>query len=305
MVQPGCIGLLQGVDCVWSTTPLQNLLPRMSIVALVTLGAPAAFAACPAPSTSVDVIEAVELAADAYRSADLEGFIETTSKMEALLPCLQEPLPRNVVANVHRMMGLRAFVDRKQEKSESAFGAARVIEPSYRFPETMVPPGHPIMGNYEAFDISQVPVKEVPTPEGGYFQFDGRPTFERPVNLPTVAQLFDGEGAVEVTSYLWPADGMFDYVAGAPATDPGTVIIDTSPKGPNLPLTIGAGGAALTAGVLYGVAASAAGKFNSPNAPYDDGAKLRAQTNTFLLASGGVGVIAVGLGVGAVVAGKW
>jgi len=286
-------------------TILLNHIPVVSLLALMTLASPAAFAACPTPSTAVDVIEAAEQSVAKYEAADLQGFMDTTSNLESLLPCLQEPLPRNVAANVHRMMGLRAFVDRKPDKSESAFGAARVIEPSYRFPETMIPPGHPIMTNYEALDIAEVPTKVVPDPEGGYFQFDGRPGTERPVNLPTVAQLFNGDGAVEVTAYLWPAEGMFDYTVGTPASAPGTIIIDPTPKGPNLPLAIASGGAAVTAGVMYGIAASAASKFNSPGTPYADGPKLQTQTNTFLLASGGAGVIAVGLGVGAVVAGTW
>ena len=203
------------------------------------------------------------------------------------------------------MMGLRAFIDKKEEKAHAAFGAARAIEPAYRFPETMVPPGHPIMKSYEALDVLKVETREVPPPEGGYFHFDGRPGLDRPVNLPSIAQLFDADGGVEITAYLWPADGMFDYTIGKPAAIPGTEIVDTPRKGPNLALTIGAGGAALTSGILYGVAASAAGKFNSPTTDYEDGPKLRAQTNTFLVASGGLGVIAIGMGVGAVVAGQW
>src|SRR5688572_27820706 len=99
---------------------------RRLLGAILALGASApgiAHAACDRPATAVDVIEAAEASADAYGNADLMGFIDTTSKLEALLPCLQEPLPRNVSANVHRMMGLRAFVDQKRDKADAAFGA--------------------------------------------------------------------------------------------------------------------------------------------------------------------------------------
>lgn len=263
-------------------------------------------AACPTPATAVNIIEASESSAQAYQDADLNRFIETTSKLEELIPCLAEPLPRNVAAGVHRMMGLRAFIDRKGEKSEAAFGAARVIESAYRFPETMVPPGHPIMVAYESLDVSDPPTKSVPSAEGGYFQFDGRPGFERPVTLPTVTQLFNADGGVEVSAYLWPADGMFDYIVGSPAVLSGQdTAIDFRKKGPNLPLAISAAGSGLAAGVLYGLASGKNAQFNSPGAPYEDGASLRASANTYALASGSAGVVAVGLVVGSVVAGKW
>jgi len=286
-----------------------NLFFRPFIVMLTSsayFASPAA-AACPESATAVDVIEVAEASARAYEAADLQGFVATSSRLEEMLPCLAEPLPRNVAANVHRMMGLRAFVDQRQEKSTAAFGAARSIEPSYRFPETMVPAGHPIMGNYEAVDVSSVATREVPAPAEGYLHFDGRPATERPTDLPTIAQLFDTEGAVEDTAYLWPGDGLFEYAerTGPASTPVPTPISSTQRRGPNLPLAVGAGGAAITSAVLYGVAASASSKFNSPATPYEDGPKLRAQANSFLVASGGVGVVALGLGVGAVVAGQW
>ena len=128
-------------------------------------------AACPSPSTAVDIIEAAEASAEAYRNADLLEFVKTTTRLEAGVPCLAEPLPRNVVAQVHRMMGLRAFVDQKTEKAEQAFGAARGIEPAYRFPETMVPPGHPIMNAYESMSVDTLATKPVPSAAGGYFHF--------------------------------------------------------------------------------------------------------------------------------------
>jgi hypothetical protein len=279
------------------------------LIVLTALGvAPAtAQAACPTTTTVIDLIEVSESSATAYEAADLQGFIETSSRLDSTLPCVSEPIPRNVAANIHRMMGLRAFVDQKKEKSVGAFGAARAIEPSYRFPETMVPQGHPIMAGYEAMDISAVASKEVRKPAEGYLHFDGRPGSVRSVELPTVAQLFDGEGAVSVTAYLWPSDGMFDYAEAS--ADVVEITKNPAPiagrRGPNVPLVLSAGGAAVLSGVFYGVAASASGKFNSPATPYEDGPKLRAQTNTFLLASGGVGVAAIGLGIGAVVAGQW
>lgn len=286
---------------------------RLAFVVVSAMGwvSNVARAACDVPSTVIDVIEAAEVSADAYGNADLMGFIETTSRLEALLPCLQEPVPRNVAASVHRMMGIRAFVDKKKDRAEAAFGAARAIEPRYRFPETMVPPGHPMMSSYGALALESLTTVEVPTPAGGYLHLDGRPTTDRPVEHATLVQRFEGDGSVGATAYLWPSDAMIEYRPGEPVAPVGPVpaappaLPTAVRRGPNLPMLIGAGGSAVAATVLYGLGASSASAFRDPAAPYEDGTRLRARTNTLAIASGGAGVVALGLGVGAVVAGRW
>lgn len=280
----------------------------VAAAAMVIAASPAAAQDCPKPTTAVDVIEHSEASADAYKNADLVGFVTHTTQLEAAIFCLAEPLERNLIANVHRMLGLRAFVDQKATKAQQAFGAARGMEPAYRFPETMVSPDHPVMEAYNALPEAQLSDKKpVPSAAGGYFHFDGRPALERPVNVPTVAQLFNGDGAVQRSAYLWPTDGMFDYVQGDPALPPGTVpgTIDTRPRGPNVPLAASAGGAAVLSGVAYAIAASSAAKYNSGETPYADGAKLVSTNHTFTVVSGGAGAAALGLGIGAVVAGRW
>ena len=265
-----------------------------------------AWADCPLPKTAVDVIEEAEASAEAYKNADLVGFVKHTTQLEAVVVCLGEPLDRNVAASVHRMMGLRAFIDQKGEKSEQAFGAARSIEPNYRFSETMIPQGHPIMKAYEAMPADQFDeLKDVEAAADGYFQFDGRTGLQRPVNVPVVAQLFDGNGAVRTSSYLWPTDGMFDYERGDAANPDSVLTLDTRKRGPNVPLAASAGGAAVLSGVAYAVAASSAAKYRSAETPYADGPGLVSTNHTFTVVAGGAGVAAVGLGVGAILAGRW
>lgn len=280
---------------------------RTSILALTVAGLlpMAARAECPLPKTAIDVIEEAEASAEAYKNADLVGFVKHTTQLEATVVCLGEPLDRNVAASVHRMMGLRAFVDQKTDKSKQAFGAARGIEPNYRFSETMIPPGHPIMDSYQAMAEDEIKkTKDVEEAAGGYFQFDGRTGLQRPASVPTIAQLFDSEGAVSNSSYLWPSDGMFDYERGEGFVPEG-VVIDTRPRGPNVPLAASAGGAAVLSGVAYAIAASSAAKYRSPDTPYEDGPGLVSTNHTFSVVAGGAGAAAVGLGVGAVLAGRW
>ena len=86
---------------------------------------------------------------------------------------------------------------------------------------------------------------------------------------------------------------------------PEGAFVDTRKFGPNVPLAASAGGAAVVSGVAYAIAASAAAKYRSPDTPYADGPGLVSTNHTFTVVAGGAGAAAVGLGVGAVLAGRW
>jgi hypothetical protein len=278
-------------------------------------------AQCTETTSTQDLVTAMEKAEGAFADVDLPGFKAATDGVRALLPCMAEPIPRNVIATVHRMQGMRAFVDREPDQSTQAFAAARAIEPGYRFPEMLVPAGHPMLRDYEAIPVDDAPVISVAPPLSGYLQFDGRSGTDRPTGWPTVVQLVGADGAIAETAYAWPADPLPDYEpapggkVGRPstvATGPGTV--GPSPEAPSsagggvgvsIPLAIAGGAAVITSAVLYGVAAGASGQYHDETTPYGDLDQLRGRTNGLQAASVGVGVAALGVGVTAVVVGKW
>ncbi len=285
-----------------------------SILAL--LFAPSvAGAACTAGAGTQEVTAAVERAEGAFGNVDIEEFNAATDAMAALLPCVNEVIPRNTAASIHRMQGLRAFVDRDPERATQAFAAARTIEPAYRFPELLVPEGHPVLRDYDAIPIDAPVVVEIPKPAGGYIQVDGRTAYERPTAWPVLVQIVSDEGAVRDTAYLRPSDPLPQYTVeekvSRPVAAAGTDTVGGGPEpvpvtvGPSVPIAALGGVALITSGVMYLVANGASKAYHDPSTAYTELDGLRSRTNSMQVASVGLAAAGAGIGVTAVVVGQW
>ena len=286
---------------------------------------------CGASSTTADLQDAIEEAQVRLAELDIAAFKEATHGIERLVPCLRESLPAHLAAEVHRTRAILLFGER-DPSSSWVFAAARAIEPGYAFPTTLIPEGNPVREAYGRVDLSEGKTVAVPPPASGHLQFDGTSALERPIRWPTIVQVFDATGRVAVTAYLAPSDPLPPYpvstapVAAAPVPvppAPGTTAdsataASTRPPPPaplprvrpprtpaehplRLPLVMGAGAAAVTSGVLYGVAGMSHAAFESESTADEDLSALRSRTNGLIVASALTGTAAIGLGVGAAV----
>lgn len=262
--------------------------------------------ACDQPVDTAELQAVMEQAEAAYGALDLAGFTSATDQLRAELPCLSDPIARPVAAHLHRMQGLRAFVDQESEHAKLAFAAARAIQPSYRFPETFIPTGNPVLVVYDAVPLTMGTTDTAPAlADDGYWGFDGRSSDQRPENWPTVAQRFDGSGGVADTAYLWPGDplplpdgALAPVPPPLPTPDPASTPAPASSGGS--PVLLGAAAStALVAGVVYYAAWRANRNFYAEGISdaeiQDHYGKARKRTAL----AGGVGAVSLGLGLGA------
>lgn len=278
-------------------------MPLLAPMLVLAFALPAqALESCPeGPERSVqELSDGLDGALDAYAAADVDAFLERTNELNAMLPCLAEPISRDVAAAAHRIRGMRAFIDRQPVVARNAFSAARALEPAYSFPTSLVPEGHPLAKAYA--HAPEAPTTDPVEPaRSGHLRFDGRRSNDRPTSRNTVAQLLDREGGVTRTAYLLPAEPMFPYEPGRPDSGASG---DGSGMGLSVPLAIGAGAAAVLASVSYGLAGASYAEYgNDPYLEHKDG--LRGRTNALVGLSAGLGGAALGAGIGAVVVGQW
>ncbi len=245
--------------------------------------------ACPEPRSTADLRSSLELAQSKFSSLDVAGFQTAIDSANADLPCLSDKLTRNLAAEYHRFRGLEAFVDKDPAQSTLSFAAARSIEPGYRFPESFVPPGNPVLAEYSAIDIDAGESDTVGAPKVGRIEFDGRESLERATSWPTLVQLFADDGSVTYTGYLTPGDALPEYDAKP------IVLPDGSKKGPNMGLLGGGIGGVLLSGVFYGLGASSRARWSSSETPVEDLDGLRSTTNAMQTASIAAGIVGVGL----------
>ena len=138
--------------------------------------------------------------------------------MFLLLACVSEPVPRNVAAAVHRMTGLRGFVDRDPDRSTKAFAAGRYLEPAYKFPATLVPEGHPVLRDYEAaWGARDADALAELFTEDGFVLRPGNPPAE---GRDAIREAYRGSGGpLVLRAYDFAAEGDVGWIIGGYAPD--------------------------------------------------------------------------------------
>lgn len=274
-------------------------------VALVALACSArtALADEPCAATSRDLLAAVEHAESAYASLDVDGFVAAVEQAERVFPCLIEPITRDVAAGAHRMVGLRAFIAGDRDRARLAFAAARALEPGWRFPESLFPPGHPVRTLYEDLPLTEATWIPLP-PSSAIVRVDGRTTDARPASWPALVQVFGPDGSVLASAYLWPEDPLPALpTAGLPVVQVPTLAHEPArrrvPWGWMTAAALSAGGA----GALYWSAWETKQAYET--VPYAGRDTLQQRANGLVLASGGLGVVALGSATMAVVSVRW
>ncbi|RME22682.1 MAG: hypothetical protein D6798_15240 [Deltaproteobacteria bacterium] len=293
-------------------------------VALLTT-APAAASpqpasACSARVTTADLDAALALAESAYADADLPALEAATAHAAELLPCVDAIVSRELAARYHRVAGLQAFVEGQEDAAERAFAAARAIDPSYRFPPELVPPGNPVLDHYRAIPVDAPKTLPVPAPAEARIYFDGVETLQRPLSWPSVVQLAEDDGTVIATAWVEANGELPAYrpegvaVAAPPSDLPATADAATdlaatpSPSpGPSAmsrkwPWVAGSAAMAVTTGALFAASRSAASTYYDPQTTGEEElSTLRSRANGLLFASAGTAAATVGLGVVAIV----
>lgn len=188
------------------------MLRRPLLLGLLLAGLPAARAAtCPDRATLSELNRSMERAETAYGGLDLDGFMSASEALRSDLPCLGEPMTKVVAARLHRIEGLRGYVDNDRRAASQSFAAARQIDPAYSFPDTLVPEGYPEFELYNAIDLSLGASQKVDPMIDGYVLFDGVVGNARPTDWATIVQVIDEEGDINVTTYLRPGMPMPSY----------------------------------------------------------------------------------------------
>jgi hypothetical protein len=302
----------------------RTLLPILFLSAGFAGAAPALAAdtTCPALTLGSSLRTAAEEAQAAFGATKVPEFQAAIAQLDALVPCLMEPVDPELAALVHRMRGLGAFIERDQDRARQAFAAARVLEPDYSWPEELIPWGHPLLGMYQAQSVDDAAFETVPPPGSGWVYMDGRPSEPRPIEWPTILQVSDAEGAVQLSSYLWPGDSLPEYSVDLVTSTVVPAPVPTQTDEPALPVTVAAtsttvrtgprpallaaaGGAAVASGVLYALAARSQDQYWDPATPHADLDVARGRTNGLVLASAGAAGLALGSGVVAFLEVQW
>lgn len=172
---------------------------------------------CPedAPAASVAQLDATLDAAElAWRDLSSNNFAWTLRLAEQQLGCLDELVEPAVAARVHRLFGLLAFAEDEGAGAErDLLRAARVLSPSYAFPEDLLGSSEAPARLYVSLSATEGPL--APAAEGHAWVYDGAGE-QRPLDRATLAQRLGPDGAPVQSVLLLPAEAL---PAETPPTD--------------------------------------------------------------------------------------
>lgn len=244
-----------------------------------------AWATCAAPVPLESLQATLSAQEAAFATLDFPAFDVNFKKLEEELPCVDHRLSSGDAARVHRMYGVAFFTQDRNGEAARSFAAARVLDPAWSFPES-VGEGTPLRGVWEQ-SLNEALGGTEDIGLRGLWIVDGIHSNRRPTGWPAVIQE-ERQGKIYTTDYLLPGEAV------------------KQPGGPPIPpyarpLGIAAGGALLaTVGLMAGAALTHQDFSNNAHTS-DELYDLQDRTNALGGAGVGMGVLAVGLGVGAVV----
>lgn len=302
------------------------------VLATVLAWSPAARAECAQPYTGEQLVADLQTANLSLRTLDEEIFAQVGKRLEEGIVCLSSAAPSPVFASAYRYIGAYRFLMKNDEAAARRwFRTAIEIDSTHRWDAAELDLAHPMRTLYEnerdaaVTGYTALEGKVLATPAGSKLFLDGRPMSDAgaTVDRPHVVQQVGATDKTLRGSWLIEGNAIpeaflrdgatFAPVAEAPVEKKGKKQKDPemvpSVAGDGLAvmkiervrppektplIVLGALGVA-GAGTVYGLSAMSRADFDAATTTAELEA-TRQQTNTLVLASGGV--LLAGLGIG-------
>jgi hypothetical protein len=247
---------------------------------------------CGEPQSREVLGAALSRAEQSFLDLDDAAFRDRFNELAGLvLPCMGDLVPPDLAARYHRLMAIHLYGLGDLESARLSIDAARAAAGDAPLAGDLLA-GHDLAAEW-ATAPAEARTHPVPEPRTGSLAFDGSNQRERPVGVPTVAQVFDAAGRAVATAYLGPRDPLPAYPA--------------IPRRRNALIAIAAGTGAAGVAAWIGAAIAHADLYataGDPGATAEDLDRLRGTTNA-LSVLGGIGIGgAIGAGTGAVLVGS-
>lgn len=257
-----------------------------------------AAAACARPSHAGDVARAASTGEAAFENMDRDAFQQARAQAEEAIPCLADLVDTAQASAIYRLEALASFLDRDHAKAVGYLRALLAASPGYDLSPDLAPEGHPLRIDFEvAQGTLPAPTKRLDPPRRGAIQVDGLASDQVPTDRPYLFQYADESGKVRVSAMVQPGQ------------EPPSYPVRRSGFGVSLrldvPLALTAGAAGIASGIAYAVASRQEHRFWDPATDPAELASLRQHANTLGYTSAGLGAVAVGSGIAAVVIGSW
>ncbi len=275
---------------------------------------------CSAPVGVLQFEEAVARAELGIQTLDAEVLGHALGEADLALPCVDGVVGVDPLARYYRASAVHRLVAGDEDASVALFRSARALQPAFKLDPTLAPPIREAWATAEPDPGTAA----LPTPSVGTWVVEGRPSATGPVGRPFVVQWLGDDGGVRATALI-EAGAAIPFGVGERVAPPSLAPAPTgsvaarAPAPVDLPapapvarerhpsrsLALGALATAVAAGAGVASAAALQEEVLSSPRPSADLSGLVVANRIVGYGAGGAAVVAVGLGAGAVLVGRW
>lgn len=165
----------------------------------------------------------------AFAALDTEGFARSAAAAHETLRCLGEAVSPAAVVELHRTDAIEAFTLQDAERTRAAFQAVLATKPDWTFPDALGGEGHPLRKHFE--EASKRPPSLMSPFDDALLTVyvNGRPSSERPANIPAVVQAATADGRVLWSGYIRAGMPLPDFAELAKEAG----VVSPVPEGPD------------------------------------------------------------------------
>lgn len=269
------------------------------LLSLVAAGpiASTAQAECPLPVAATVLAGSVGEAEAAFTQLDRALFATSTAAVERDLPCVDAVISPVLAGRIHRLSGLQAFLDRDFDAVALSLAAYRHAAGDDAGLSDLLPDGHPLHADLVVVDLASARYDPVQQPGVGRILLDGVESARRPADWATIYQRLDDQDALQLTLLLPPSVSL-------PALPVPTLVEPPHRSRTSRTLLYaGLGVGAIAGGMLATNRACYAAWQDAGGDDYRSGSAGCARATYIGTALSGVA--SAGLGLGAVLVGRW
>lgn len=208
---------------------------------ILTAAWAAPVASCPRTFDTSELSSAITAAERAFSEMNSGELAVAEGDVRARLVCIGERLDPEVLARVHRVEALSAYVTGNQAHVPAALAGVLTAEPGHDIPTSLVPEDHPIreQRRFATKLLKDGLPRPLMKPTSGWFEVDGDPDHVPTTTSASIIQQIDGQGMVIETRYVWPEDdlGAWARVDDGPAPTSPTITTTSARPMPRAALT--------------------------------------------------------------------
>ena len=274
---------------------------------LGTLGT--ARAACPADAAQVRAD--VDAAYQAYLSFDIRGFTEGEAVVQADLGCVTEPLSPSTAARIHLNEALAAVLNSDSARMVSALRGLRAAEPNFVLSTEIAPSGSDLRTLFDAAAAFGAGPATPVTHNGVMVTVDGHPESTGiPNERAALVQVRFPHTGLQ-TWYVDAGGPPADLLGAITAAQPDDTVVSVQRRAPSAESRRHTSRSLLITGLATGLAsgasliAAASEKERFFSASPEDAQAVYNANQALGFTGYGLGAAAVGLGLTAVIVGRW